>query len=77
MSILGFELEQRQVRQTLEIDCSSDVLLYVLLSLFSGDPELPGNYGMWDQLLAMKWVRNHIAGKINAWVLGITIVYNT
>ncbi|XP_022100335.1 cholinesterase 2-like [Acanthaster planci] len=29
--------------------------------LSTGDNELPGNYGMWDQLEALKWVKNHIA----------------
>ena len=26
----------------------------------SGDNEAPGNYGMFDQLQAMKWVKNNI-----------------
>lgn len=28
--------------------------------LSSGDPQLPGNVGLWDMALAVQWVRNHI-----------------
>ncbi|XP_033625267.1 cholinesterase 1-like [Asterias rubens] len=28
--------------------------------LTTGDPELPGNYGLWDQREALKWVKAHI-----------------
>ena len=28
-----------------------------------GDPELPGNYGLWDQVEAFKWINKYISGK--------------
>lgn len=31
--------------------------------LATGDEELKGNYGLWDQNEAMKWVKQNIAGK--------------
>ncbi|XP_022105571.1 cholinesterase 1-like [Acanthaster planci] len=27
----------------------------------TGDPELPGNYGLWDQVEALKWVKKYIS----------------
>ena len=40
------------------------VSLQQLLVISTGDSELPGNYAMWDQLEALKWVKEHIAGKL-------------
>ena len=31
--------------------------------LFAGDEGAPGNYGMFDQVLALKWVQRNIEGK--------------
>ena len=29
--------------------------------LYSGDKSSPGNFGLWDQMLALQWVKDHIA----------------
>ena len=43
---------------------TSNYRLGALGYLATGDTELPGNYGMFDQLKALEWVQNNIRGYV-------------
>ena len=36
----------------------------VIFYSHEGDAASPGNYGMYDQVMALEWVQENIAGKI-------------
>ena len=36
-------------------------VIYAFLSLSPGNSHMTGNMGLWDQALAIRWVRNNIA----------------
>lgn len=43
------------------VHCMTSVLIYVGF-LSTGDATIPGNYGLKDQVMALKWIQDSIAG---------------